>query len=247
MVPYDLARRSILFSGAGLAVERALSATPASAQTTAPEGYVLGPNDGEHLIQRGGNLFIKVDPTKGANGLAMGTQQVLVGVGIPIHRHFEFEEAFYIVDGSGTFILNDVRHPIEKGVTIFIPRKAWHGFENPDRELLLLWTVAPPGLEGFSARLQRALACRQHHEQKSRSTRLRASMQQSSDELPMEADDENTVLAGAGFAGVQAAFGVGSGSAAATRDLLSFPGARRQRTRSSHAGDRVSTCPMTRG
>jgi mannose-6-phosphate isomerase-like protein (cupin superfamily) len=149
MVPYDLARRSILFSGAGLAVERALSATPASAQTTAPEGYVLGPNDGEHLIQRGGNLFIKVDPTKGANGLAMGTQQVLVGVGIPIHRHFEFEEAFYIVDGSGTFILNDVRHPIEKGVTIFIPRKAWHGFENPDRELLLLWTVAPPGLEGF--------------------------------------------------------------------------------------------------
>jgi hypothetical protein len=55
------------------------------------------------------------------------------------------------------------------------------------------------------------------------------------------------VLAGAGFAGVQAAFGVGSGSAAATRDLLSFPGTRRQRTRSSHAGDRVSTCPMMRG
>ena len=149
MVPYDLARRSILLSGAGLAVERALSATPACAQTTAPEGYVLGPNDGEHLIQRGGNLFIKLDPTKGANGLAMGTQQVLVGVGIPTHRHFEFEEAFYIVDGGGTFILNDVRYPIEKGGTIFIPRKAWHGFENPDRELLLLWTVAPPGLEQF--------------------------------------------------------------------------------------------------
>jgi mannose-6-phosphate isomerase-like protein (cupin superfamily) len=147
MVPCDLPRRSILLSGAGLAIERALSATPAGAQITAPEGYVLGPNDGEHLIQRGGNQFIKVDPTKGANGLAMGTQQVLVGVGIPIHRHFD--EAFYIVDGGGIFILNDVRHPIEKGATIFIPRKAWHGFENPDRELLLLWTVAPPGLEGF--------------------------------------------------------------------------------------------------
>ena len=121
----------------------------ACAQTAAPEGYVLGPNDGEHLIQRGGNLIIKLAPTKGANGLAMGTQQILVGVGIPIHRHFEMDEAFYVIDGGGTFILNDVRYPIEKGGTIFIPRKAWHGFENPDHELLLLWTVAPSGLEHY--------------------------------------------------------------------------------------------------
>jgi quercetin dioxygenase-like cupin family protein len=149
MAPYDFARRSILLSAAGLAVGRALSATTAFAEPTAPEGYVLGPTDGEHLIQRGGNIFIKLDPTRGSNGLAMGTQQILVGVGIPIHRHFEMDEAFYVIDGGGTFILNDVRHPIEKGGTIFIPKKAWHGFENPDRELLLLGVVAPPGLESF--------------------------------------------------------------------------------------------------
>ena len=34
--------------------------------------------------------------------------------------NFEFDEAFYIVDGGGTFILNDVRYLIEKGGTIFI-------------------------------------------------------------------------------------------------------------------------------
>jgi mannose-6-phosphate isomerase-like protein (cupin superfamily) len=79
----------------------------------------------------------------------MGTQQVLIGVGIPIHRHLEMDEAFYVIEGRGTFILDDARHPIEKGASIFIPKNAWHGFENADSELVLLWIVAPPGLEGL--------------------------------------------------------------------------------------------------
>jgi hypothetical protein len=41
---------------------------------------VLGPRDGEHLILRGGDIFINADPSKGFNGLATGTQQVPVGV-----------------------------------------------------------------------------------------------------------------------------------------------------------------------
>jgi quercetin dioxygenase-like cupin family protein len=59
------------------------------------------------------------------------------------------DEAFYVLDGGGTFILNDVDHPFDRGATIFIPRNSWHGFLNPDRELLLLWVVSPAGLEGF--------------------------------------------------------------------------------------------------
>ncbi len=149
MIPPNIQRRSALLGAAGFAIGYALLPGKARAQTAAPRGYVLGPSEGEHLIQRGGNIFIKADPTKGSNGLAMGTQQVLAGVGIPVHRHFEMDEVFYVIDGSGTFVLNDVRHAIEKGHSIFIPKNAWHGFENPDRELLLLWIVAPPGLEAF--------------------------------------------------------------------------------------------------
>jgi quercetin dioxygenase-like cupin family protein len=87
-----------------------------------PQGYVLGPRDGEHLILRGGDIFIKVDPITGSNDLAMGSQQIPVGVGIPIHRHFEMDETFYVIEGSGNFILNDVGHPIEKGGSIFISK-----------------------------------------------------------------------------------------------------------------------------
>jgi quercetin dioxygenase-like cupin family protein len=79
----------------------------------------------------------------------MGTQQVMAGSGIPIHRHFQSDEAFCVLAGSGIFILNDVRHSFAQDGTIFIPKNSWHGFQNPDHELLLLWVVSPPGLDGF--------------------------------------------------------------------------------------------------
>ena len=78
----------------------------------------------------------------------MGTQQVLVGVGNPIHRHVDMDEAFYVIDGAGTFMLNDSASDPE-GRTIFIPKNNWHGFQNPERELVLLWIVAPPELAAF--------------------------------------------------------------------------------------------------
>jgi quercetin dioxygenase-like cupin family protein len=121
------------------------------AQTAASHGYVLGAAEGEHLVhwRDAGNIFIKVGPATGSGDLALGTQQVPVGAGIPIHRHFRMDEAFYVLEGSGIFTLNDAQRPFGKGGTIFIPRNAWHGFANPDHELLLLWIMAPAGLDGF--------------------------------------------------------------------------------------------------
>jgi quercetin dioxygenase-like cupin family protein len=57
--------------------------------------------------------------------------------------------AFYVIEGNGSFILEEQKIAIAKGGTIFIPKNAWHGFVNPDTELLLLWIVAPAGLEAF--------------------------------------------------------------------------------------------------
>ena len=149
MMEIDQSRRSFALGLAGVSLGRAMLPDETYGQAAVPRAYVLGPSEGEHLILRGGNIFIKAEPNRGSNTLAMGTQQILVGIGIPIHRHFEMDEAFYVIDGGWTFILNDVRYPIEKGGSIFIPKNAWHGFENPDRELHLLWIVAPPGLEAF--------------------------------------------------------------------------------------------------
>jgi quercetin dioxygenase-like cupin family protein len=144
-------RRSLLAGAATFGIGDILLGGGAPAQAAAPKGYVLAAAGGEHLIhfRDAGDIFIKADPVMGSENFGMGTQQLPAGGGIPIHRHLKMDEAFYVLEGSGTFILEDVPHPIGKGASIFIPRNAWHGFANPDQQLLLLWVMAPAGLDGF--------------------------------------------------------------------------------------------------
>jgi quercetin dioxygenase-like cupin family protein len=151
MSAFEGRRRSLLLSMAALAMSRALPRSRSEAQAPAREGYVFGPSEGEHLVhfRDQGKILIKVSAATGSGNLALGTQQVMVGTGIPIHRHLVMDEAFYILEGSGIFTLNDERRSFEKGATIFIPKNSWHGFANPDHELLLLWLVSPAGLDGF--------------------------------------------------------------------------------------------------
>ena len=148
--PDDI-RRSLLFSLGGVAMNSILPGVSATGQQPANQGFALDPQQGEHLIhfRDGGNIFIKVSSANGSDHFALGTQQITVGAGVPIHRHFKMEESFHVLGGSGFFILEDVRHPIQQGSTIFIPTNHWHGFANPDHELLLLWIVSPAGLDGF--------------------------------------------------------------------------------------------------
>jgi quercetin dioxygenase-like cupin family protein len=150
-LPSDPHRRSFLLSTAALGLTQVLPPGALEAQTPSPHGFVLAPAEGEHLIhfRDRGNVFIKLGSATGSPNLAVGTQQVMRGAGIPIHRHYKMDETFYVLEGSGTLTLDDVPHPFEKGSTLFIPKNTWHGFYNPDHELLLLWVVTPAGLDGF--------------------------------------------------------------------------------------------------
>ena len=87
-------RRSFLFSLGGLGMGGLLPQSRIGAQGGAPKGYVLEANGGEHLVhfRDQGNIFIKVSSAAGSDNLALGTQQVKVGSGIPIHRHFQMDE-----------------------------------------------------------------------------------------------------------------------------------------------------------
>jgi quercetin dioxygenase-like cupin family protein len=151
MEKFEQKRRGFLVTVGGLGISRVLMQGIVAGQSAARQGAVLGAGEGEHLIhfRDHGNIFIKIGTATGSNDLAMGTQQVMRGTGIPVHRHFKMDEAFYVLEGSGRVLLNDVSHPFEKGSVISIPKHSWHGFENPDHELLVLWVVAPAGLDGF--------------------------------------------------------------------------------------------------
>ena len=147
MIAIEQKRRSFLLGLGSIGISQLLAQGVPPAQAAAPQGYVLGPTAGEHLIhfRDHGNIFIKIS----SENLAVGTQQVMPGAGIPVHRHLRMDEAFFVLEGSGVLTLNDAPHTFEKGGTIFIPRNSWHGFSNPDHELLLLWIMSPAGLDGF--------------------------------------------------------------------------------------------------
>jgi quercetin dioxygenase-like cupin family protein len=144
-------RRSFLLGLGGLGLSQVLPQGASAAPAAVPAGYVLGPTEGEHLVhfRDHGDIYIKAGTATGSDGLALGTQQVTRGAGIPVHRHLRMDEAFYVLEGSGVVTLNDAPHSFEKGGTIFIPRNSWHGFSNPEQELLLLWIMSPAGLDGF--------------------------------------------------------------------------------------------------
>jgi mannose-6-phosphate isomerase-like protein (cupin superfamily) len=151
MDPFDQQRRSLLVALAGLGIGPLLPQLPAAAPPGVQRGSVLSSAEGEHLVhfRDRGNIFIKVGAATGSGDLAVGTQQVMVGTGIPLHRHFRMDEAFYVLEGSGKVVLGDVPHAFDRGASIFIPKNTWHGFENPRHELQLLWIVSPAGLDGF--------------------------------------------------------------------------------------------------
>ena len=151
MNTFEQERRSLIFGVGGLSAYHMLQPTLSHGSAAQPQGYVLGSGEGEHLahFRDGGDIFIKVGSATGSENIAIGTQQVMVGTGIPIHRHFQMDEAFSVLKGGGIVLLNDVPHNFEQGATIFIPRNTWHGFENSDQELLLLWFVSPAGLDSF--------------------------------------------------------------------------------------------------
>lgn len=147
----DPERRSLLLAVGGLGMSQLLPKGMAQEPSVSSGGSVVRPGDAEHLIhfRDHGDIFISIGASTPSPNLAMGTQQVIVGTGIPTHRHFKMDEAFSVLKGSGVVILNDVRHPFEEGDSVFIPKNTWHGFENPHHELLLLWVVTPAGLDGF--------------------------------------------------------------------------------------------------
>jgi hypothetical protein len=97
------------------------------AHTAAPQGYVFGATEGEHLLhfRDGGKICIKVGPCHRLRQSHLGVQQAgRCGHSDP--PTLADGRTFYVLEGSGIFTLNDARDPFEKGGTIFIPKIAWN-------------------------------------------------------------------------------------------------------------------------
>ena len=122
---------------------------PAAAQEDAHGGFVLAAGEGEVIRRKGNTVTVKVDPKTGSPGMAMGTQALEPGVGIPVHMHEHADEVLFIYTGRGVAVLGGQKKDLGKGDTVFIPHGIWHGVESRGEAVDLLWVVTPPGLERY--------------------------------------------------------------------------------------------------
>ena len=128
----------------------AFSVPPAASGTPKPRaGYVLAAGEGEVLRRKGNTVTVKVGPKTGSPGMAMGTQALDPGVGIPVHMHENEDEVLFVHAGSGVAVVGGQRKEVGRGDTVFIPYGVWHGVETRGEAVELLWVVTPPGLEDF--------------------------------------------------------------------------------------------------
>ena len=101
---------ALIGSIVGLGIGLAALENKANAQREA-QGYMLAATEGEQLIRNGGSIFIKVAPSKGSDNLALGTQQVPVRAGIPVHQHAEMDEVFYVLERDASALGSGAARP----------------------------------------------------------------------------------------------------------------------------------------
>jgi len=136
-------------AGCVFACAATVPARPVTVPATPPAARVVAPAEGEALVAPNGDVVVKVDPRTGSARLAMGTQHVVKGGGIQVHLHEHEDEILFVQGGAATGIVGDSRRALEPGSTVYIPQGVWHGIENAESSVDLVWVVSPPGLEDY--------------------------------------------------------------------------------------------------
>lgn len=121
---------------------------------------ILQPAEGETLKlgpPASGEVVIKVDPGRSDGLFAAGTETLLPGAEIPVHRHLHHDEVLFVHKGQGRAALEGEAKTVVPGTVIYAPKQAWHGLRNTGTGLLqVTWVSAPSGIQEFFRELARS-------------------------------------------------------------------------------------------
>jgi len=73
----------------------------------------------------------------------------------PAHRHLDCTEAFYVLGGEVSFVLDGVDRTGRPGDSVLIPGGASHTFGNRGTEPALVLILHAPAMDGYFAELER--------------------------------------------------------------------------------------------
>jgi quercetin dioxygenase-like cupin family protein len=134
-----------------------------TAETIRGRAIVMQPDEGPSYWQpvpANGHADPKLFPANtGFPALSMGYQTIGVGSRVREHSHGDQVELQICFRGRGHVMVDGQRHPLAPGTACFLGYDVKHEIVNdgPD-ELVMLWVIAPPGLEDFFAAIGRPRA-----------------------------------------------------------------------------------------
>jgi quercetin dioxygenase-like cupin family protein len=132
------------------------SPQPSSAPTSqaTPKPLLLEKNEGERRIWREpppGEFTLKVSPkNNGSEHLVFGTEAMIPGDEIPMHKHLGQDEIVFIEKGTAHVHVGDLERDLHAGGTVFIPAYTWVSIKNAANETLaLVFVFSEPGFENL--------------------------------------------------------------------------------------------------
>jgi len=99
----------------------------------------------------GGAITIRLRSEDTDGRVGMIDQVIPAGFpGPPLHVHYDFEETFYVVDGTLSLRVGDETRESGPGTVVHIPRGVPHTAANPtDAPVHVLVVVTPAGFEAY--------------------------------------------------------------------------------------------------
>jgi mannose-6-phosphate isomerase-like protein (cupin superfamily) len=127
--------------------------------TESAEPGILGPGQGHVLTARGSVMAFKAvaDQTGGDFSLMERTLPP-GGRRPPAHRHVNCSEAFFVLDGQISFVLDGQDLTGGPGDFLLVPRGAAHTFGNSSDEPARLLVLHAPAMDAYFEELHRLWA-----------------------------------------------------------------------------------------
>jgi len=120
---------------------------------------ITGPGQGHLLSARGNVLAFKAVAAQTGGDFSLMERTVPAGARMPpAHRHVNCSEAFFVLEGEITFLLDGATATGGPGDFLLVPRGAGHTFGNVSGEAARLLVLHAPAMDAYFEELHRLWA-----------------------------------------------------------------------------------------
>ena len=129
-------------------------------QSRVPAPLAVASDDGEARWWFAGLAVIKATASDTGGLMTIVEMTEPPGAAAPLHVHHQEDEAFWILDGSATFEVGDVKVEAQAGDYLFGPRDIPHRYTVGDDGCRMLFITTPGGFEDLVIGMSRPAGSR---------------------------------------------------------------------------------------